>query len=351
MVLIGPFLAACVTGYRSRLTFISRCNDINWVKPYSMKEVNYGYDCVAKHGALRKLDTRMVDPLAGFPDLAIDTDSDSEMEDPTAAEPITEADIEEIAQLIKDVKQGKMGPVWKREMEAAEDLVRRRDEAIRKMPGGSDDEPKPDVNELLNERNEDVDAKLKEVFDLSNLKHPSDEEISKSVEKYKDEEDKGLLEHQDVDSPSDEAYEEYFRSISEGKLEAADLKKMVHEYYRHKGLLNEPVVKTQVGSFQLHWKQNKATFDVWFPVASQDDKDDDYEVKFLPQELTIVYKGTPVSAQLFGKVDVDGCFWCMQDIPDQGKVVGIVLRKRLPKYLSTWAHLFHCTTPNQPDAK
>ncbi|KAK1940390.1 hypothetical protein X943_003774 [Babesia divergens] len=291
----------------------------------------------------------MVDPLGGIPGLGMDMDFDSDMgdQDPTAA--ITDADIQEITKLIRDVKQGKMGPVWKREMLAAEELCKRRDAAIRKMPGGSDDEPKPDVKELLNEKNDALDSKLSEIFDLSNLQHPSDEDIIKSLNQ-KREDDKGLLENAAVPSESDENDEQYFRDASEGKLGTKELKNLVHNLYRQKGLLNEPVVKTMVGRFDIHWKQNNKTFDIWFPCVSPDDKEDDYAISFLPQRLTITYKGASVSGELRGKVNVDGCFWSMQNNPEKGKVVGIVLLKRAPKFMNTWDHLFRGTSPEQPQS-
>lgn len=296
---------------------------------------------------VRRMVPLEVDPLEGFPELSMDMDLDSDMEDPTAGDPITEDDIEEINQLLKDVKQGKLGPVWRKELLEVEDLYLRRQEAISKMPGGSDDEPKIDVNELINEKHEELDATLKEVFDISNLSHPTEEEIAQSLDNFNREEDKGLLEPKSVKSPNDEEYEKYFREVSERKLEPSELKKMVHGYYRHKGLLNEPVVTTMFDRFELKWKQHKRTLDIWFKLVSPDDQKDDYDVRFMPKELTIVYKGKAASRGLRGKVDVDGCFWSIQDDPKQGRVIRIVLLKRAPLYMNTWEHLFLGNTPSQ----
>ncbi|ORM40481.1 uncharacterized protein BXIN_2152 [Babesia sp. Xinjiang] len=280
----------------------------------------------------------MASPMDDMAVSDLDSDFESDNFDADDGKDITESDIAEMLQLIKDVKQGKLGPKWKQDMEDAEAIYNRNASALEKHPWMSDDSPKPDVTELLKERDEFLEKQLNEVFDISGLEHPTEEEIERSLEMMKSENtnDVGGGEPDNSEVSGDE---EYFQNVADGKLRSEELKKLVHSFYREKGMLNEPVVRTTVDRFRLHWRQNKHTFDIWFPCVSPDDEDNDYSVKFMPQELTITYKGTPFVLKLRGKVDVDGCFWCMQELPDVGKVVGMVLRKRVPAYSGTWAHL------------
>lgn len=133
---------------------------------------------------------------------------------------------------------------------------------------------------------------------------------------------------------------ECIKDAVDGESGSERLKKLVHTYYRSKGLQNEPVVRTAMGRFDIYWRQNMDTFDVWFPCLSAKDLHSDYTVQFMPQKVTITYKSDALAIPLRGKVDVDGCFWSMQELPDVGKVVGMVLRKRKPAYSGTWEHLF-----------
>ncbi|GBE61569.1 RND efflux outer membrane lipoprotein, putative [Babesia ovata] len=121
-------------------------------------------------------------------------------------------------------------------------------------------------------------------------------------------------------------------------------------FYREKGFLNEPVVFTPVPPFEVRWRQNSRCFDLWFPCISPTDSEDDYAVRFMPQELTITYNGKAVSRALRGKVDVDGCFWSLEEMSGRGKVVSIVLLKSAPRHSGTWQHLFRGTCPSQPPA-
>lgn len=96
----------------------------------------------------------------------------------TGSEDVTEEDISGMMRLIKDVKKGKLGLKWKQEMEAAEEVYNRHSAEMDRIPGMSDDSPKPNVDELLKQRDEDLEEQLKEVFDISNLEHPTDEDIA-----------------------------------------------------------------------------------------------------------------------------------------------------------------------------
>ncbi|GIX64139.1 NudC domain containing 1 [Babesia caballi] len=337
---IVSFGVAYETQSRHRLLFLSPMSQ--WPMR-TTENGNHNVAGSAQMGVCNRNSPRcnplMVDPLAGIPGVGPDPGYSSDFEGTDDGADVTEADIAEMMQLIKDVKQGKMGPQWKQEMEAAEDLFRRRDEAMRNLPGMGDDTAKPNVAELLNESNEDLDEQLRQMFDLSDLRHPTDEEIARSLDAVQNEGEADSL---------DEADERHIRDAVEGKLQPEALKDMVRGFFREKGLLNEPVVRTPMEPFDLNWRQNKRNFDIWFRCLAPDDTQEDYAVRFLPQELTITYKGTSVSRQLRGKVDVDGCFWSMQELPDYGKVVGIVLVKRAPAFSGTWEHIFSGTPPARP---
>ncbi|GFE55744.1 hypothetical protein BaOVIS_031480 [Babesia ovis] len=292
-----------------------------------------------------RISVLMVDPLEGIPGTDLGPDNEIRPDDEPYDMELTDEDIADMLRLISDVKQGKMGPKWKKELENIEDLYKRRVAAMNKMPHMSGDSPKPKVEELLKQRDDDLDDQLRGVFDLSNLQHPTEEEISQSLKKMELEGTNPNIMEDETSCDSDD--ERYLQALSDGKLGPAEMKKLVNSFYREKGLLNEPVVRTKVGQFDVHWQQNQKTFDLWFPCISPDDSHHDYSVQFMPQELTITYKGTAVSVELRGKVDVDGCFWSMQKLPDLGKVVGIVLRKRSPKYSGTWEHIFRATPNSQ----
>lgn len=262
---------------------------------------------------------------------------------------VTDADVAEVMKFINDVKQGKHGHIWQKEMLSAEDLYHRRHDGLHSLPGMADN-GKPNVAELLNERNQVIDEHLNHTFDISDLHHPTEEEINSNLDVIQDVGGRNLVEDDSATSLQDWEDERYFHNVIQGNTGMPDLKKMLNGFYRDEGLLNEPVVRTLVAPFRLHWHQTTRGFDVWFPCLSHNDGEDDYAIAFLPQELTITYKGKSVSCTLRGKVDVDGCFWSLHELPSGGKVVSLVLPKRAPLYAGTWEHLLRGTHDSQPPA-
>eukprot|EP00371_Babesia_bovis_P000268 XP_001608915.1 hypothetical protein [Babesia bovis T2Bo] len=283
----------------------------------------------------------MIDPLEGVPGIGDDPGYEiSSYEDDTHVE-ITPEDLEEVETILNDVKRGRYGQKWKQELNTIQRHYEKRVEALNKIPGMSDDAPKPKVKDLLNQHDEALDKELKQIFDISNFRHPTEEEISQSIkQKEREERSNDYTESPDPD-------EIYFRDLSDKKSGIKGIENVVNTFYRDKGLLNEPIVRTTVSKFDIHWKQNQQNFDLWFTCVNKNDTDKDYNITFMPKEVTITYKGEPVVMEMEGKLDVDGCFWSMHELPEEGKIVNVVLRKRSPEYSGTWKHLFRAT-PNTP---
>ncbi|CDR95461.1 hypothetical protein BBBOND_0206270 [Babesia bigemina] len=281
-----------------------------------------------------------------MPGLGLDAGYESGYESDNAdAEEVTEADVADLMKLIHDAKQGKLGPMWKKEMMAAEELYLRRRAALRDLGGTADSDEKPNVSELLKEQNDVLDEHLNAMFDLSELRHPTEEEVRRNLGEMRPEDEGWTQDDAGLQSTQESRDAQYMRSLTQGKLRREDLSNLISGFYRQKGILNEPVVVTALPPFEVSWRQHSRYFDLWFPCISPEDREDDYAVTFMPRELTITYNGKAVSRPLRGKVDVDGCFWSIHDMEGRGNVVSVVLLKSAPRYSGTWEHLFRGTRP------
>lgn len=224
---------------------------------------------------------------------------------------LTEEDVEALNNYFKDIKDGVYGNELKEGFESFEENeVKRYDE--QRM---GDVDSKTIFNELINEKNKELDEKLTGVFNVANLP-TSDEEVD---------------------------WDDIERHLKEGKkgINLNELRSLVKSIYRKKGLISEPFKVCKFDEITLKWIQTLNDIDIWFSVDPSLTKKD-FEITIMPSQVTILRRGQVIlQKEMSGKVDCDGSFWTMYKNPSSDiKYININLIKRKPKYAQIWESLF-----------